>query len=167
MATDVKPKSLEEQISELHLLIECLHDEQKDQRASLKNIRHAFETDLAQEQQVNAALLGWFKQFRAQTCKAAWAVAMPGSEVGNLTAFVRVRPGCKGRDRTGHTHAILTPEQRQVLAELAALDPSGYAPGSGGSAAEGCLMRPAGPAEHPGAMHRGIRGLPFRGAKQS
>jgi hypothetical protein len=93
---------------------------------------------------VHVAEIAKLKEFRRRSCKAAWALAMPGSEA-SLTAFVHVGPGCEGPECTRHAHTILTHDAQRAFAALAALDPSGYLPVSGGSAAEGCLMRPGGP----------------------
>ena len=83
---------------------------------------------LAQEQLLNAAntaTIAWLKEAfleaRALGCKAAWAVAMPGSTGGNHTGF----PDGVG---AGHIHDVLNEDAREILAGLAALDRSGYAP---------------------------------------
>jgi len=70
------------------------------------------------------------KEFRARTCKAAWALSMPGSDA-SMTGFVHVGPGCEGPECTRHAHTILTHDAQRAFADLAALDPSGYAPCQG------------------------------------
>ncbi|MCJ7510008.1 MAG: hypothetical protein MUP14_03870 [Dehalococcoidia bacterium] len=113
----------------------------------------------AQEEEITqlSAALGYanetlrlFKEFRALVCKAAWALAMPGSEAANMTGFAGSERELRQENFKGHAHGVFTEEQRQGLAALAAVDTSGYAPVSGGSAAEGCLMRPGGPVKRPG-----------------
>jgi len=59
--------------------------------------------------------------FRRLVCKAAWALALPGSTGGNHTGF----PEGVG---AGHIHDVLNEEARDAFAELAALDTTAYAP---------------------------------------
>jgi len=127
---------------------------------------------IRQEQQVNAALLGWFKKFRALTCNAAFYLAMPGSEAAPFTAFESTKDGCPGL----HFHELLTPEARKALGELAYLDTSKYAPASAPAGHVGFIIEGTGTGEppvppryssRPGAMHRGPSGLPATGARRS
>lgn len=158
------------------------YETQKGQEDDIKQLR----ADLAQEQQANAALLGWFQEFRALVCKAAWAIVFPGQ---NITGFA-------GDEGTRHCHDMLAGDALAAFADLAALDPSGYAPASKGclsichhAADEPCGPQCAAPApyfaadggnrpEHsvgagprrelpPGAMHQGPSGLPSTGARRS
>lgn len=87
----------------------------------LAAIGEAQEDALAQEQQANAALLGFFEEFRRLVCTAAHALAMPGACGENRTGF----PDGVG---AGHVHEVFSEDGHQGLAAVAALDTSGYAP---------------------------------------
>jgi hypothetical protein len=107
-------------------------------------------------------LKGQFREFRARTCKAAWALTWPGSDV---------QPGTSLEiplSAEHHAHDALHPDARDALAALAALETSGYAP----VPAVGTLIPGTGTGEppippryetRPGAMHRGSAGLPSIG----
>jgi len=92
------------------------------------------EQDLAQEQAVNAANTKTLRILKAAVCKAAYLLAMPGSEAANLTGFEKAQcdsPLHEGEPCTAHAHPLYSPDAIEALADLAALDDSAYAPAFG------------------------------------
>lgn len=74
---------------------------------------------------VHVAEIAKLKEFRAKTCTAAWALAMPGSDAANFTGFEQYQT----KDlQKRHYHQLLSGEARDAVADLAGLNTSGYAP---------------------------------------
>jgi len=75
--------------------------------------------DLAQEQAVNAANTETLRILKAAVCKAAFFLALPGSDCPAATGWA------SGSRR--HFHQLLMDDAYEALTELAALDDSAYA----------------------------------------
>jgi len=119
-------KTLEEQIDACREELAIYLGIFKEQENDIKQVR----TDLAQDQQANATLLAWFKEFRSLVCKAAWALGLPDPGRPQLTSLGQPTNGVP-ISPSWHVHRWAEDDAIESLRAVAALDDSGYAPCQG------------------------------------
>lgn len=123
MTSDVKTKFTQQEA--IAAILNATKDGElslEDRVGLLGGIVREQQDQIAQEQQANAALLGWFKEFRGLVCNAARALSWPGADEPQWTFLEQPLAA------EHHAHRSFGPDARAALAALAALDTSGYAP---------------------------------------